>query len=256
MRTLLTLLAGLLLALGAAALVEGQAPAEPSWSSDGLTLTLQVGRLYDVGLLPSDAICGAVAEPRYPRRAGIGQFAAITRGSATRPAERERNGLVITPGWYQPAGYVGNVATARLSGIPLAPMRMVVQGERRCGRRHHLDSLTIVVAGSLPSAFAPHSLHYGIPLIHHDHGHDPDPAVALLRTRLAALESMIDSYDATTCELVDGRYWDSSKTDLRGTTRGRDRFFSDRRHCCTATESDWTRAQAWAACTTPIPSKG
>lgn len=248
MRTLLTMLAGLMLALAAATMVEGQSPAEPSWSSDGGTLTLVAGRLYDVDLLPNDALCGGTAEVRDPRRAGIGQFTAVTSGSATHPAERERNGLVITPGWYQPPPpYVGNVPTARLSGIPLAPMRMAVQGERRCGRRHTLPSLTIVVTGSLPASFAPHSLHYGIPLIHHGHAHDPDPLIARLLARIDALELWIAEDQ---CRAKAGHF-DAERTaavGLRG--QGAPVPFHPER-CCVPPSAGLTSAAAWAICDPP-----
>ena len=257
MRTLLTLLAALTLSLAVAgSVVKAQSPAEPSWSADGLTLTLEAGRLYDVDLLPTDALCGGPhTTSSYHRRAAIQGFAPLrVLGHDTEGRSLERNGLRIKRSAY-PASASNNEPTARLSGIPLEAGRMAVEGDRRCGRRHHLSSLTIVVTGSLPAAFAPHSLHYGIPLIHHGHAHDPDPALAALQSRVAALEALIDAFDAQTCELVEGRYWDAAKTS-RIPIPGRtdvaiNRFLGDSRHCCVAASSDQSRADAWTRCSTP-----
>ena len=67
---------------------------------------------------------------------------------------------------------------------------------------------------------------------------------------------MIAQFDAATCKLVDGRYWDSSKTS-RILLPGRadvptNHFFGDAPHCCVVTEADWTREQAWTNCTTQL----
>lgn len=85
-----------------------------------------------------------------------------------------------------------------------------------------------------------------------DYSHDPDPAAAGLRARLATLESMIAQFDAATCKLVDGHYWDSSKTSPGRADVPIHHFLGDAQHCCMATEADWTREQAWTNCTTSL----